>query len=100
MIVYNSIILRLQGNVGVAAYGVVANLSLVIMAIYTGIAQGIQPLVSRNYGTGKISNIQAVMKYALTTMLILSGIISWFVVLFPGNRAAGCSNWHDVLYHS
>lgn len=35
----NAIILKLQGNIGVAAYGVVANLSLVVTSIYTGIAQ-------------------------------------------------------------
>ena len=50
IIVFNGIILRLTGNTGVAAYGVVANISLVIAAVYTGIAQGIQPLVSREYG--------------------------------------------------
>ena len=38
MIVFNSIIMGIQGNIGVAAYGVIANLSLVVMAIYTGIA--------------------------------------------------------------
>lgn len=46
MIVFNAIILGLEGNVGVAAYGVIANLSLVVLAMYTGIAQGVQPLFS------------------------------------------------------
>lgn len=50
MIVFNAIILNLQGNIGVAAYGVVANLSLVVVSIYTGIAQGTQPVLSRVYG--------------------------------------------------
>ena len=47
MIVFNIILLELSGNVGVAAYGVIANLSLVVVSIYTGIAQGIQPLFSK-----------------------------------------------------
>ena len=50
MIVFNSIILSLEGNTGVAAYGVIANLSLVVVAVYTGISQGIQPLLSRYFG--------------------------------------------------
>ena len=74
MIVFNSIIMGIQGNIGVAAYGVIANLSLVVMAIYTGIAQGIQPLVSRNHGLKNYANIQSVMRYALITMLIFSAI--------------------------
>ncbi len=41
---FNAIILGLMGNIGVAAYGIIANLSIVVIALYTGIAQGIQPL--------------------------------------------------------
>lgn len=81
IIVFNSIILGLEGNVGVAAYGVIANLSLVIIAIYTGIAQGIQPIMSRNYGVGNHRNIQLILWYALITMLILSVIVYMGVFL-------------------
>ena len=45
-VVFNMIILGLAGNTGVAAYGVVANTSLVAVALFNGIAQGSQPLVS------------------------------------------------------
>lgn len=72
IIVFNMIILGLQGNVGVAAYGVVANLSLVVTAIYTGIAQGIQPILSRAYGKGKKTDIQTILKYAVTLVLLTS----------------------------
>lgn len=53
MITFNSIILRLEGSTGVAAYGVVANISLVAAAIYTGLGQGMQPLASRAWGRGQ-----------------------------------------------
>ena len=43
-VAFNMIILGLAGNVGVAAYGVVANISLVAVALFNGIAQGSQPL--------------------------------------------------------
>lgn len=82
MIVFNSIILRLEGNVGVAAYGVIANLSLVIIAIYTGIAQGIQPLISRSYGTKDFSHIDATLRYALAAMLFFSLFIYGSVFLY------------------
>ena len=48
--VFNFLLLGLAGNVGVAAYGVVANFALVATAIFNGVAQGAQPLVSRCYG--------------------------------------------------
>ena len=75
MIVFNTIILGMVGNAGVAAYGVIANLSLVVIAVYTGIAQGIQPLISKNYGKGNKQNIQSVFKYAMVTVFILSAAI-------------------------
>ena len=75
IIVFNFIILKLQGNVGVAAYGIIANLSLVVISIYTGIAQGIQPILSRNYGAGSRRNVKLILRYALAVMLIFSVLI-------------------------
>lgn len=81
MIIFNAIILHLQGNIGVAAYGVVANLSLVVTSVYTGIAQGTQPLLSRLYGHGDKENLTKILKYALRTMLIIScGIYILFLL--------------------
>ena len=88
IIVFNSIILGLEGNVGVAGYGVIAKLSLVIIAIYTGIAQGIQPIMSRNYGVGNHRNIQLILRYALITMLILSVLVYMGVFLGAEQIAA------------
>lgn len=72
IIIFNRIILGLDGNTGVAAYGVIANLSLVVIAIYTGISQGIQPILSSNYGKGIRENVQVILRYAVTTVVILS----------------------------
>ena len=41
--IFNMLILGLTGSTGVAAYGVVANMSLVGMAIMNGMSQGAQP---------------------------------------------------------
>ncbi len=91
IIVFNAIILKLEGNVGVAAYGVIANISLVIIAIYTGIAQGIQPIISRSYGQNNISDINAILRYALTAMLIFSAVI-YALVFFGASQIASVFN--------
>ena len=78
MIVFNAIILKLQGNIGVAAYGMIANLSLVVSSVYTGIAQGIQPILSRSYGYGDTKRIRQTLKYAVRLMLIMSGAVYLF----------------------
>ncbi len=77
MFLFNYIILRLAGNTGVAAFSIITVISLVVVAIYTGLSQGIQPVISRSYGAQNISEVKAVLKYAMAAMLILSaGIYS------------------------
>ncbi len=80
MIVFNLLILRLKGNIGVAAYGVVANLSLVVASVYAGIAQGSQPIISRAYGQGDGSGGKKALAYGAVTALALSGMI--YLVFF------------------
>lgn len=100
IIVFNGIILSLQGNIGVAAYGVIANLSLVVMAIYTGIAQGIQPILSSNFGMGNLANVRAILRYALITMAILSVCIYLFVFFGAEQIAAIFNSEQNALLQS
>lgn len=88
MITFNAIILKLEGNTGIAAYGIIANISLVVVAIYTGIAQGAQPLISRFYGQGDRGQIQAVQRYAIFTIFALSGILYALIFVFAQPIAA------------
>lgn len=82
MIVFNMLILNLEGNVGVAAYGVVANISLVVLGIYTGIAQGVQPLFCDFYGRNERPGIHKVFCYAMWTMLVFSWVIYGLLFIF------------------
>lgn len=91
IIVFNMIILNLIGNVGVAAYGIVANLSLVFVAVYTGIAQGIQPLISKSYGGNDIKSIKLIFKYAMITMSIISFIL-YLIIFFLADPIAKIFN--------
>lgn len=75
MFLFNFIILRLTGNTGVAAFGVITVISLVVIALYTGLSQGMQPLISHHYGLQNTGNVHTLLKYALITAFLLSGII-------------------------
>lgn len=72
IVVFNNRILLLQGTIGVAAYSIIANLSLVVTAIYTGMAQGIQPIASRAYGLGRQDQLKKLLKYSLVTLTVAS----------------------------
>ena len=63
MLVFNTLMLSLLGNVGVAAYGIVANLALVVIAVFTGVAQGAQPLFSRSHVQGRPDLDRRVLGY-------------------------------------
>lgn len=84
IIVFNQIIMGLQGNTGVAAYGVIANLSLVAAAVFTGIAQGIQPIISTAYGTGDREKTGRLLGYGLKTMGSLVVLIYLGLFAFTG----------------
>lgn len=84
IIVFNALILKLQGNIGVAAYGVVANLSLVVTSIYTGISQGTQPILSRLYGYGEHRQLKQIWRYALWSVLLISCCIYLIFFLAAG----------------
>ena len=81
-VVFNMIILSLAGNIGVAAYGVVANTSLVAVALFNGIAQGSQPLISEVYSKGLHKNINGYLKMALITSLGVAVLLLTFIYPF------------------
>ena len=63
------IILKLVGNIGVAAYGVVANISLVAVSVFNGVAQGSQPLISKYYAKSENENVSKILKLGIITCL-------------------------------
>ena len=46
-----------------------------VIAIYTGIAQGIQPILCRSYGAGDRKSLTAILRYAMMTMVCVSVVI-------------------------
>ena len=72
LLVFNLLILHFTGNVGVAAYGIIANLALVGLAIFTGVAQGIQPLTSHAYGTGNAAELRQLLRLAVVIYLAVN----------------------------
>lgn len=83
VIVFNMLILNILGNTGVAAYGVIANLAIVAVAVMSGISQGMQPIISRSYGEGNRLYIKQTLRYGLIFALILSAVIYGIFLIFP-----------------
>jgi putative MATE family efflux protein len=82
LIVFNLLILSISGNIGVAAYGIVANLALVATSIFAGIAYGTQPLLSKAFGQGNSENLRHLFKYEILVSLGISTILYVLIVIF------------------
>ena len=91
LVVFNIIILGLQGTIGVAAFGVIANIAIVAIAVFIGIAQGIQPLISKYHGMGNRENVKAIIRCAVILMAAIS-IVVYSVVFFGAYYIADLFN--------
>lgn len=80
---FNMSISNIEGAIGVSAYSIIANISLVCVAIFNGIAQAIQPIISINYGAKKYERVQEALKLAIKTSVIFGAIFYVAGVLFP-----------------
>ena len=58
-----------------AAYGVIANLALVAMSMFNGVAQGSQPLISRYYGQGDEPSARRILQCGIWTALGIAAVI-------------------------
>lgn len=89
---FNLIILSIEGNVGVAAYGVIANVAIIVTAIFTGVAQGTQPLATSCYATGNHQDTVRVLRYCLTTCICLASAL--YLIIFL------CTNQIVMFFNS
>lgn len=77
---FNIVVLKIVGDIGVAAYGIIANVALVAVSIFNGIGQGLQPLISINYGAKKYDRLKIIIKHGITIALAI-GIAFYAIAL-------------------
>lgn len=97
IIVFNFLILMRSGNTGVAAYGILANIALVLVAVFTGIAQGIQPLVSKYADHNGLHARVNIRRYAIITSLLFAGTAYLLTALFSVPIADLFNRDHDPV---
>lgn len=96
MLAFNYLLLKYGGNTAIAAYGIIANLALIIQAIYSGIGQGIQPIISHLYGSGQISLSFQTARYAVVTAASLGILFVGIAFLFPTQLIAIFNSDHNA----
>ncbi|MEG0135281.1 MAG: MATE family efflux transporter [Cetobacterium sp.] len=82
---FNINIMKLIGEKGVSSFGIIGYISTLVTMTMIGFAQGIQPIISYNFGALKFKRIKTVLNYSLVIILILGGIFYLLVNLFTHN---------------
>lgn len=73
--VFNTLILGLSGSIGVAAYSIIANIAYIPAAIYGGIADGAQPLLSECHGKDDPDGVRHILKLGMCMIGVLAFVI-------------------------
>lgn len=79
---FNHVLLQLADNYAVAAYGVISNIAIVVLAIANGVALGVQPIASREYGQRHFTNVETALKMGILITLLLATISFVILVTF------------------
>lgn len=85
IIAFNLVMLKISGNTGSAAYGIVANTALVASSVFSGISQGVQPLASSAHGVGNKNGLARLLRYTAVTVISISLLI--FAAVLAGAEA-------------
>lgn len=80
---FNIVLSNTIGDLGISAYSIIANLSLIFAAIFTGVGQAVQPIVSYNFGAEKMERVYETVKFAIYTALGLGILFYGLGLFFP-----------------
>ncbi|WP_297633435.1 MATE family efflux transporter [uncultured Clostridium sp.] len=74
IVVFNIKLKAIGGDISISAYSIIVNFSLIIIAVFNGIAQGVQPIVSMNYGAKKYSRVLEAYRSGIKWTIFLGAI--------------------------
>lgn len=82
ILVFNQVLLSLSGDIAVAAYGILANILLVALALFTGVAQGVQPLISQATANKEMQKVFYYLHYGFKVSFTLALLLYLIVLIF------------------
>lgn len=79
IIFFNILILAYAGTIGIAAFGIMTNIYFILIAIYTGINQGLQPLASYYYSIKDLKTCHALFKKT-QLIAVISSVVFYLLI--------------------
>ncbi|MBE6023325.1 MAG: MATE family efflux transporter [Cellulosilyticum sp.] len=84
---YNFQLMRMVGENGIAAYGVIMYVQFIFLAIFIGYSIGTAPLIGFNFGASNHKELKNVLKKSLI-LITLSGIVLMITAFIGSNPLA------------
>jgi len=81
--IFNLQILKYMGDAGVSVYGILTNTAIVVTCLCNGVSQAAQPLISVNFGAGKLKRVQTIRKTGMWTGFSFCAAIGLAGIIFP-----------------
>ena len=85
VMVFNMVLMDMAGEKGVAAYSVMLYMSALIVMIFMGIGQGIQPIISYNYGALQFERVNKIYRLSNVVTTII-GVLAFMMALLAGEH--------------
>lgn len=80
---FNTSLLKYGGNVAVGSMTIMSSIMQFSMMPLQGLTQGMQPIVSYNYGAKNVERVKKAFKVTLISSLLFSTLIWAFAMFFP-----------------
>lgn len=79
---YNYLAMKIFGDIGVSAFSVISYILVIVICVFTGLGQGIQPLISQSIGQNKKEKANYFFKKGIKLNILLSVIIYGIMLVF------------------
>ena len=94
---YNLQLLRLAGEDGVAAYGVIMYANFIFIGVFVGYAFGVAPVVGYHFGAGNTAELKNLFRKSLTLMLITGIVMLALGEVFAGPLSSIFVGYDEAL---
>lgn len=95
---YNFQLMRVEGENGIAAYGVIMYVQFIFIAIYIGYSIGTAPIISYNYGAGNHLELQNIFKKSAVMIIGCSIALTTTALLSAGTLSGLFVGYDETLF--
>ena len=96
--IYNSRLMDMAGENGVSAYGVIMYVNFIFIAVLSGYAIGIAPVIGYNYGAGNNKELENVFKKSIFLMALFGAGLTLLAVGFSHPLAKLFVGYDESLF--